>query len=65
MTRKVLRFGPSIVTVRLVITNIRDLIQAKTTEPEHIVLLRTISAFFLGMFLVFDHYSWLSKVMRD
>ena len=31
MTRKVLRFGPSIVTVKTVINNVNDLLEYKTT----------------------------------
>lgn len=62
MTRKVLRFGPSIATIKTVISNINDLIEYRTTEPEHIVILKTLSAFFLGMFFICDHYLWLYKV---
>ena len=62
MTRKVLRFGPSINTVRTIINNVNDLLEYKNLEPEHIVLLKTLSAFFLGMFFLCDHYSWLYKV---
>ena len=64
MTRKVLRFGPSINTVKTVITNLQILASGKCKEPLHIFILKTMSAFFLGMFFICDHYLWLFQVKK-
>lgn len=63
MTRKVLRFGPSINTIKTVINNLQLIASGEYDEPLIILILRTMSAFFLGMFFIFDHYVWLCKVI--
>lgn len=62
MTRKVLRFGPSISIVRNAIGLIQSLANGTNNEKSHIVVLRILSCVFLEMFLVLDHYTWLYKV---
>lgn len=62
MTRKVLRFGPSINMVLTIIRNLQDIANGSITEPLHIVILKTLSAFFVGIFFVCDHYAWLFKM---
>jgi hypothetical protein len=62
MTRKVLRFGPSINCVKTVITNLNMIALGKVKEPLLILALKTLSQFFLGMFFICDHYMWLYKV---
>jgi hypothetical protein len=62
MTRKVLRFGPSITLVRTIIANVKALLTGAHTEPTHMLVLKTLSAFFLSWFIVLDHYVWLVKV---
>lgn len=62
MTRKVLRFGPSINMVKTIITNLDSIVKGTNTESIHIVILKTLSAFFLAMFFICDHYLWLFRV---
>lgn len=62
MTRKVLRFGPSINAVKIVISNLQIIASGKCKEPLHIFILKTMSTFFLAMFFICDHYMWLYKV---
>lgn len=62
MTRKVLRFGPSINTIKVALTNLQIIASGKCKEPLHIFILKTMSAIFLGMFFICDHYLWLFQV---
>lgn len=62
MTRKVLRFGPSITLVRGIINNLIALMKGDYTEATHMLVLKTLSSFFLSWFIVLDHYTWLYKV---
>lgn len=62
MTRKVLRFGPSFALVRTIINNCIALIQGNYTEKTYMLVLKTLSAFFLSWFVVLDHYTFLFKV---
>ncbi len=64
MTRKVLRFGPSITLVKTIINNLIALTKKNYTEPTHMLVLKTLSAFFLSWFIVLDHYTWLVKVFK-
>ena len=63
MTRKVLRFGPSINMLKTIISNINLIIKGNHTENLHMLVLRTLSAFFLALFFVCDHYIWLFRVI--
>ena len=62
MTRKVLRFGPSITILKTIITNIDSLVKGSYTEQTHILVLKTLSAVWLDMFFLCDHYIWLFRV---
>lgn len=62
MSRKILRFGPSITAVKTVITNISFLAKGRANDPLHIVIFKTLSAFFLAVFFLCDHYIWLFRV---
>lgn len=62
MTRKVLRFGPSINCIKTVIGNLKTIASGKAKEPLIILILKTLSQFFLGVFFICDHYMWLYKV---
>ena len=64
MTRKVLRFGPSITLVRTIYNNLMSLLKGTYSEPTHMLILKTLSAFFLSWFIVLDHYVWLVKVFQ-
>lgn len=62
MARKILRFGPSINCIKTIIVNLQLIASGKYTEPLEILILKTLSAFFVGMFFVCDHYLWLFKM---
>ncbi len=62
MARKVLRFGPSITLIRTIYNNLISLMNGTYTEATHMLILKTLSAFFLSWFIVLDHYVWLYKV---
>ena len=62
VARKILRFGPSINTLLTLIHNLKKLASGQTEEPLHILLLKTLSSFFIGLFFICDHYSWLFKM---
>ena len=62
MSRKILRFGPSISTVKTIIMNIKAISEDKVKEPLQIHILKTLSAFFVGLFFICDHYAWLFKM---
>ena len=64
MTRKVLRFGPSINMIKLVINNLQAIATGNYKEPLNIFILRTLSALFLAMFFICDHYLWLFSVIK-
>ena len=64
MTRKVLRFGPSI-QFRTFILNTLDLLKANNKENTLIFITRTLSALWLSGYFIFDHYLWLFKVASD
>ena len=63
MARKVLRFGPSIAQVKTFITNTIQIIQGSNKESTPIFVLRTLSALWISLFFVCDHYLWLFKVI--
>lgn len=62
MGRKILRFGPSIIILQTIINNLKTLAAGKSKEPSIILMLRTLSQFFVGMFFICDHYIWLFKM---
>ena len=62
MGRKILRFGPSIATIKTILINIKNIADGKINEPLPIVILKTLSAFFIAMFFICDHYLWLFKM---
>lgn len=62
MARKILRFGPSINCIKTVIMNTLELIQGKNKEPTPVFILKTLSALFVAMFFICDHYLWLFTV---
>ncbi len=62
MTRKVLRFGPSFAMVRTIVNNCIALVKGNYTEKTYMLVLKTLSAFFLSWFVVLDHYTFLFKV---
>jgi hypothetical protein len=62
MARKILRFGPSISCIKTVILNLKALSEGRVTEPIEYFLLKTLSAIFIGMFFILDHYLWLFKM---
>ena len=64
MTRKVLRFGPSINMIKLVINNLKAIATGDYKEPLNIFILRTLSSLFLAMFFICDHYLWLFSVIK-
>lgn len=62
MTRKILRFGPSINCIKTIIVNLQLIASGKYNEPLELLVMKTLSAFFVGMFFVCDHYLWLFKM---
>lgn len=62
MTRKILRFGPSINCLKTIIINLQVMASGKSNEPLPFLILKTLSAFFVGMFFICDHYLWLFKM---
>ena len=63
LARKVLRFGPSINCVKTFILNTIQLINGLNQEPTPIFVLKTLSALWISMYFVCDHYLWLFKVI--
>ncbi len=49
MTRKVLRFGPSITLIRTIYNNLISLMKGTYTEATHMLILKTLSAFLLEL----------------
>lgn len=62
IARKILRFGPSIAQVKTFILNTIDLIKQQNKESTPIFILKTLSALWIAMFFVCDHYLWLFRV---
>lgn len=62
MSRKILRFGPSIATSKTFILNTIELIKGQNKESTPIFVLKTLSALWIAMFFVCDHYLWLFRV---
>lgn len=62
MTRKILRFGPSISSLRTVIVNVKELINGENKDSPHIHVLKTLSALLIAGFFILDHYIWLFRV---
>ena len=65
MARKVFRFGPSIVTTRTFILNVIELIKQQNKESTPIFILKTLSALWIALFFVCDHYIWLFRVLDE
>jgi hypothetical protein len=63
MTRKVLRFGPSINMIKTIITNINLIVKGGYKEDLHMLVLKTLSSLFLALFFICDHYIWLFRVI--
>jgi hypothetical protein len=62
IARKVLRFGPSINTTKTFILNTLQIIQRQNKESTPIFILKTLSAFWIALFFLCDHYLWLFRV---
>jgi len=62
LARKILRFGPSINCVRTFIVNTIQIIEGKNLESTPVFALKTLSALWIALFFVSDHYLWLFKV---
>lgn len=62
LARKILRFGPSIACVRTVILNTMELIKGVNKEATPIFILRTLSALWIALYFICDHYLWLFRV---
>jgi len=56
MARKVLRFGPSINCLKTIIINLKMIAEGRINEPLELLILKTLSAFFVGIFFFCDHY---------
>jgi hypothetical protein len=62
LARKILRFGPSINCVKTFILNTLQLIKGQNKESTPIFILKTLSALWIAIFFVCDHYLWLYRV---
>ena len=62
MARKILRFGPSINCIKTIIMNLQAMASGKYNEPLEILVLKTFSALFVGIFFICDHYLWLFRM---
>lgn len=63
IARKILRFGPSIAMVKTFILNTIELINRQNKESTPIFFLKTLSALWIAMFFLCDHYLWLYRVL--
>lgn len=62
LARKILRFGPSINCVKTFILNTITLVKQENKESTPIFILKTLSALWIALFFVCDHYLWLFRV---
>lgn len=62
MTRKLLRFGPSITLMITLFNNLKALTTGDYKDPVTILICKILSGIFVGLFFICDHYVWLFQM---